>query len=65
VNRWLEQAVAQGLIRKDRTGHRNDPFRYWLPANEDRWRQNPTCQRIMPELFEQIPPGAPTGGAGL
>lgn len=62
VNRWLEQAVAQGLVRKDRTGHRHDPFRYWLPAKEDEWRQCPGCRTFMPELFAQADAAPPTIG---
>jgi hypothetical protein len=31
---WLERAVAAGLVARDGTGRRNDPFRYWLPERE-------------------------------
>ena len=62
LNRWLELAVAQGLVRKDRTGHRQDPFRYWLPAKEDEWRRQPGCRTVMPELFAQAPPAPSTAG---
>src|SRR5262249_34966294 len=39
--RWLEKAVAAGLLRRDGTGHRNAPYRYWLPAREAEWMQDP------------------------
>ncbi len=39
--RWLERAVAEQLLRRDGTGHRNAPYRYWLPAREAEWLQDP------------------------
>jgi hypothetical protein len=39
--RWLERGVAEGLLRRDGTGHKNEPFRYWLPAREAEWMQDP------------------------
>jgi hypothetical protein len=50
--RWLEQAAAQGLVRKQGLGFRNDPFRYWLPAREAAWLQDPLAALHMPELFQ-------------
>jgi hypothetical protein len=32
--RWLEQAVAVGLVARSGTGRRRDPFHYWLPGRE-------------------------------
>jgi AAA domain len=32
--RWLERAVAAGLVCRDGTGRKNAPFRYWLPGRE-------------------------------
>jgi hypothetical protein len=29
--RWLEQAAEAGLLCRDGTGRRNDPYRFWLP----------------------------------
>jgi hypothetical protein len=39
--RWLDQAVAARQIHRDGTGRKNDPFRYWLPGQEDLWALNP------------------------
>jgi hypothetical protein len=44
--RWLERAVAEQLLRRDGTGHRNSPFRYWLPAREAEWAQDPMWRII-------------------
>lgn len=49
--RWLERAIAQNAVRKDGKGLRNHPFRYWLPAKEPEWLQNPLAFFRMPELF--------------
>jgi hypothetical protein len=38
--RWLNQAIATGEVSRDGTGRRNDPFRYWLPESEGRWKEN-------------------------
>jgi hypothetical protein len=45
--RWLQLAAA-GLVQVEGRGRRTDPFRYWLPAAEARWRQDPLY-----ELLEQ------------
>jgi AAA domain len=38
--RWLTRAVALSLIATDGTGHKNSPFRYWLPQSEARWKKD-------------------------
>ncbi len=42
--RWLERAVAQGLLRREGTGHCGSPYRYWLPAREAEWLQDPLAR---------------------
>lgn len=32
--RWLQRAVAAGLVCQEGTGRRSDPLRYWLPNRE-------------------------------
>ncbi|HLW63883.1 MAG TPA: AAA family ATPase [Gemmataceae bacterium] len=32
--RWLSRAVDEGRIQRSGTGHRHDPYRYWLPERE-------------------------------
>jgi hypothetical protein len=55
--RWLQRAVAAGLLRQDGHGTRYHPFRYWLAANEARWRKDPLALLHMPELFGPPAPG--------
>lgn len=42
--RRLDHAVAQGLLRHEGAGRRNDPIRYWLQESEARWLKNPIYQ---------------------
>ncbi len=39
--RWLNRAVEMHLIASDGSGHKNQAFRYWLPAREAEWRKDP------------------------
>jgi hypothetical protein len=41
LSRWLNRAVALGLARQEGTGRKNDPFRYWLPEQEAKWKEDP------------------------
>jgi AAA domain len=38
--RWLERALAEGLVCREGKGHRNSPFRYWLPAKLAEWERD-------------------------
>jgi hypothetical protein len=51
LRRWLEEAVARGLLRKWGKGVKNQPFRYWLPSREEEWRNDPLGEMRTPELF--------------
>jgi hypothetical protein len=53
--RWLRRAVEQGLLRQDGLGKCKNPFRYWLPESEARWRKDPLSIFRMPELFGLCP----------
>jgi hypothetical protein len=44
--RWLDQAVAQDLVRHDGTGKAHDPFRYWLPELEQQWAADPFAKLL-------------------
>ncbi|HEX5273523.1 MAG TPA: hypothetical protein VFW33_23670, partial [Gemmataceae bacterium] len=44
--RWLERAVAEGLLRREGTGHRNEPFRYWLPHRDAEVAEGPLARLI-------------------
>ena len=46
--KWLHRAAAANLIHVEGSGRKADPFRYWLPATEERWKQDPLY-----ELWEQ------------
>ncbi len=35
---WLNRAVERGLLLREGTGRKTDPFRYRLPATEAKWR---------------------------
>ena len=35
-----------------RPGQIQNPFRYWLPASEERWRRDPVALILMPELIQ-------------
>jgi len=45
--RWLERAVDRGLVSRDGTGRRNEPFRYWLPSQEAIWRRESPLWQVM------------------
>ncbi len=46
---WLNRAVERGLILREGTGRKSDPYRYWLPASEAKWRE----QYAFYDHFEQ------------
>jgi hypothetical protein len=39
--RWLRRAVALSLVCQEGTGRRHDPFLYWLPSQETKWKADP------------------------
>ena len=39
--RWLERAIARGLVSRAGSGTRKEPYRYWLPDQEAAWRNDP------------------------
>lgn len=47
---WLKLALSTGRVRQDGKGHKNNPYRYWLPEKEDEWRQDDWACALMPEL---------------
>lgn len=48
--RWLSKTVADGLILMEGTGRKQDPYRYWLPTSEERWR----AQQPLYDVFRQM-----------
>jgi hypothetical protein len=39
--RWLERGVAEGTMLRDGKGERNEPYRYWLRGQEEKWAREP------------------------
>ncbi len=54
LRRWLDRAVAEGVVCRDGNGRKRDPFRYWLFGQEERWARDPLAGLVIPE--------APGGG---
>jgi hypothetical protein len=54
--RWLDRAVAQGLVCRGGRGTKSDPYRYWLAAQEQRWLADPDYrfQRLLEEQNRQM-----------
>jgi hypothetical protein len=51
--RALKRGAEQGLILKQGTGLRNDPFRYWLPGKEDDFPPGPNASADEKERFSR------------
>jgi hypothetical protein len=53
--RWLERALARGLIHRDGTGKKHDPFRYWLTGQDAHWdTETQARKRACFERYAQI-----------
>ena len=37
--RWLDRAVTRGLRHREGTGAKSDPYRDWLPGQEEKWKE--------------------------
>ncbi|TMQ33552.1 MAG: hypothetical protein E6K70_12500 [Planctomycetota bacterium] len=79
LSRTLQRAVEQGKVRRDGTGRKNDPRRYWLagkeedffpgqgaPAEElERWQRRQNAKWL--EVLRRLPqrrPATPAAAAG-
>ena len=51
--RWLQRAVAQGVLCRDGEGKKRRPFRFWLKEREQHWLKDPMALLHMPELIEE------------
>jgi DNA-binding PadR family transcriptional regulator len=38
---WLTKAFERGLVRIEGTGHRDEPYEYYLPEKMEEWKKNP------------------------
>lgn len=47
---WLERACNLGQLRRQGSGRKTDPFRYWLPDQEQVWQQDPML--VLEQLLE-------------
>jgi AAA domain len=54
VGRWLNRAVKDGRVLQAGTGHKNDPFVYWLDGMEDVWKSNPFYLEPMRPVEEEL-----------
>jgi hypothetical protein len=45
--------VEQGLICRDGSGRKRDPYRYWLPEKEDDFPPGPDASPAARERFER------------
>jgi len=45
--RWLDRALGLKLVQREGTGRKNDPHRYWLPGQEEKWRTDPELAQKM------------------
>jgi AAA domain len=48
--RWLERARAEGRVAREGKGRKNDPYRYWLPGQEEQWRRQELVLPPLPDL---------------
>ena len=56
--RLLERAVETGDLKREGTGLKNDPFRYWLPSLDKRWRTDLATwmEKTFPDIASEVPP---------
>jgi hypothetical protein len=43
--RWLTRSAELGWAKREGSGKKDDPFRYWLPIMEEKWKTDPEYQR--------------------
>jgi hypothetical protein len=56
---WLGRGVRDGRILRAGAGHKGDPYRYWLPESQQRWRADPFNLELPPldnGLADEITP---------
>jgi AAA domain len=49
LSRWLNRALVCQSILREGSGHKSDPFRYWLPEKVAQWRADNPCYDIVEE----------------
>jgi hypothetical protein len=56
--RWLDRAVDDGRVMASGTGRANNPFRYWLAANVEKWARPYELPELPPleGVFGLTPP---------
>lgn len=69
--RWLERAVETGEVHRAHTGTRNDPYRYWLKGQEEKWQAADPFweyrqeeEQVLQELRESLEKGSGGGTPG-
>ena len=48
-------------MKREGTGLKNDPFRYWLPSLGERWRTDLAAwmEQTFPDNASEVPPNPP------
>ncbi len=44
LRKWLDEAFDRGLIQREGSGRRSEPFRYFLPEKMAKWQADPIYQ---------------------
>jgi AAA domain len=52
--RWLKRAADAHLVLTAGTGRKTDPYRYWLPTSEARWRAESPIYDIMKKQEQEL-----------
>jgi hypothetical protein len=53
ISRELHRGLEQGLILRQGSGRKNDPYRYWLPGKEDDFRPGPNATKEEVERYDR------------
>jgi hypothetical protein len=63
---WLDRAVATGLLLRDGTGRKSDPFRFWLQEKNEALNNDFKAQfeRMVRENYERYKAQGSGEGAG-
>jgi hypothetical protein len=51
--RWLERGVSDRAVQRDGSGLRDDPYRYWLRSQEEKWRAEPWSEGAQQEVEDE------------
>lgn len=52
--RGMGQALERDQVLRAGAGWKGDPYRYWLPGQEEKWRQSPFHVSELPEEVRRV-----------